>query len=292
MPLQQILPTWLALNNANFTSQSGMQDPVSGQPYNAGGLNLGDYFDVTNDEAASASYQSNGILYEGRYRLVQVDSGATAANVKTGTVGYVRAGSTVKSAVITNAGSGGTAGSYTVNATAGSGGGSGAQISVTVGSSGTVTSVSVINPGYGYVSAPSFNVATPTGASGATVAAQLGISVNVVTSGDVAYSGLSNSALAGIGLVRPVVFLNSITPGNYGFVQELGTATVLGSSNLSDKTIADYVDYDTSANNGTVTTRTSPTNSPIGKTIGNAIDTPQTSLLFKAILNNVPVVQE
>ena len=47
MPLQQALPTWLAINNCNFTSQSGQTDPVTGQPYNAGGLNAGDYFDLT-----------------------------------------------------------------------------------------------------------------------------------------------------------------------------------------------------------------------------------------------------
>src|ERR1700679_2738742 len=106
MPKIQALPTWLAWNNCNFTSPTGITDQATGQPIAAGGLNQGDYFDATNDEAASASFTTNGLLYNGRYRLVQVDSGATAANVKTGTVGYLRAGTTVKTVVTLTAGSG------------------------------------------------------------------------------------------------------------------------------------------------------------------------------------------
>ena len=56
MPQQQALPTWLALNNVNSPYQSGQGDAQTGFPYNAGGLNQGDYFDLTNDEAAGASY--------------------------------------------------------------------------------------------------------------------------------------------------------------------------------------------------------------------------------------------
>ena len=287
MPKQQILPTWTSFNNANFANQSGMSDPVSGEPYNSGGLNLGDYFDVTNDEAASMSYKQNGLCFAGRYRLVQVDSGATAANVKTGTVGYVRSGSTVKSVVITDAGSGGTNGTYTINANTGSGGGTGAQISVTV-SGGAVTSVSVVNGGYGYVSAPTFNVATPTGATAATVSAQLGISVNVVTSADIALGGNPNDA--GVGAVRPVIFLNSITPGNYGFIQELGVATVL--CNNAVEAANQFAIVDDTAKNGTLAA-SSATFGPFA--VGYVIDTfasaPPAGTPFKILLDG-PVVQD
>ena len=286
MPQQQILPTWTALNNANFTNPSGMSDPVSSQPYNAGGLNLGDYFDVTNDEAQGASYLTNGLLFEGRYRLVQVDSGATASNVKTGTIGYVRAGSTVKGVAITNAGTGQTTGSYVVQATAGSGGGSGASINVAVSGAGLITAVSVNTPGYGYVSVPSFNLAAVIGGSGGAVAPQLGLSPNVVTSYDVATGG--NAAQAGVGPVRPVVFLNSITPGNYGFVQELGTASVLGNASIgSGAAISNYVE----ATTGGTVNAPSATTSPTTSTIGQAVDLPIASNLFKVILNG-PVVQD
>jgi hypothetical protein len=223
MPNLQSLPTWGAWNNANFTSPSGLTDMASGQPVNAGGLNLGDYFDATNDEAANASYAANGRLYAGRYRLVQVDSGATAANVKTGTIGFLRTGGgsgAIRSVVITNAGTGATAGTYTINATAG-GGGTGASIQVVVASTGLITSATVLNGGFGYNSVPTFSL-TATSTSGGVVVAQLDSSPNIVTSGD----QISATATG----VRPVVFLNSITPGNYGFIQELGTATVLNAT--------------------------------------------------------------
>lgn len=274
MPYQRALPTWVSLNNANESSASGMTDQYTGQPMYGGGLNLGDYFDVTNDEAANASYTTNGILFSGRYRYVMVDSGATAANVKTGTVGYVRAGSTVKSVELLTAGSGQTAGTYTIQATAGSGGGSGAIIQVVVGSGGTITSVSVVNGGFGYVSVPTFSLASLGGTPG-TIAVQLSNSPNIVTSADQVAAG---TAVA----VRPVVFLNSITPGNYGFIQELGTATVLGKASGSNTALPAYVNAVTS-DNGVVTTAAA-SGSPIGSTIGLALDAPNNGVLFKVQL--------
>lgn len=282
MPQQQALPTWLALNNMNNSSQSGMTDPVTGFPYNGGGLNAGDYFDLTNDEAGNASYTTNGVLYSGRYRYVLVDSGATAANVKTGTVGYIRSGSTVKSAVITSAGSGQTVGSYQIAANPASGGGVGAIIQVIVGSAGTITSVSVVAGGYGYISVPTFSLTTLGGTTG-TVAAQLNATPNIVTSADQVGSSPS-SALP----VRPVVFLNSITPGNYGFIQELGVATVLAKSSVGTAAIGAYVNAVTT-DSGTVTT-TAQSGSPIGSTIGNAVDLPANSILFKALLGYAATV--
>lgn len=92
MPLQQILPTWLALNASNDTSPTFLSNLRTGATVFAGGLNLGDYFDLTEQEANNLSYTTNGTLHAGRYRRVQLDSGATAANVKTGTVGYMLAG--------------------------------------------------------------------------------------------------------------------------------------------------------------------------------------------------------
>ena len=222
MPLTPSLPTWLAINNANFTSPTALTDPDSGQQIAAGGLNLECYFDVTNGEASNASYAANGILYAGRYRLVQVDSGATSANVKTGTIGFLRTGGgtgAVKTVVITVPGTGATTGTYTVAANAG-GGGTGAVIQVVV-SGGAITSATVLNGGYNYNSVPTFSL-TATGTTGGTVVAQLDTTPNIVTSAD----QISATATG----VRPVVFLNSITPGNYGFIQELGTATVLNAT--------------------------------------------------------------
>ena len=47
MPFQPALPTWLAINNMNSVSPSGQTDNMTGYPYEGGGLNLGDYFDLT-----------------------------------------------------------------------------------------------------------------------------------------------------------------------------------------------------------------------------------------------------
>jgi hypothetical protein len=288
MPYQAALPTWLALNNVNSPYPSGQGDSVTGFPYMAGGLNQGDYFDLTNDEAAGASYPTNGLLFSGRYRYVQVDSGATAAYVKTGTVGYIRAGSTVASVVVLTQGSGQTVGTYQVAATVGSGGGSGAIIQVIV-TSATAITVSVVNGGFGYVSPPTFTLAT--GGTPGTVVAQLaGPSMNVVTSADIAI-GTASLANAGIGPVHPVVFLNSITPGNYGFIQELGVATVLAGSTFTQAQGYNAVPVSGASANGTMTTAV---NTYTVYSIGTVIDpitAPLAGTPFKILLNG-PVVQD
>ena len=278
MPFQPIVPTWLAWNNGNFTSPTALTDVRTGQPFAAGGLNLGDFFDATNQEAFQGSFTTTGTLFAGRYRFVQVDSGATAANVKTGTVGYLRAGTTVQSVVITAAGTGATAGTYSIAATAGSGGGSGAVIQVVVGSTGTIIFATVLQGGYGYVSVPTFSL-TITGTSGGTVAAELNTTPNLVTSFDIAATGTL--------YVRPVVFLNSITPGNYGFIQELGVATVLGNAAIGTAAVGNYVEA-TTGGAGTVDAATSLS----VRTIGQAVDLPLASNLFKIYMNYVPVVQD
>jgi hypothetical protein len=285
MPFQPALPTWLAINNVNSPYQSGQGDGATGFPYNAGGLNQGDYFDLTNDEAAGASYPTNGLLYSGRYRYVQVDSGATAANVKTGTVGFIRSGSSVKSVVVLTQGSGQTVGTYTINAVVGSGGGSGAIIQVIVTAAAAIT-VSVVNGGQGYVSPPTFTLAT--GGTPGTVVAQLGISQNIVTSADVALAG--NAALAGVGPIHPVVFLNTITPGSYGFIQESGVATVLATVSQT-QTVAQFAIVKNSSADGTMTA-SSATYGPYA--IGNILDpitSPLANTPFKIQLSE-PIFQD
>lgn len=69
-----------------YTSPSGMTDLRTGLPYQAGGLKVGDYFDLTEAEAQAQS----SALHEGRYRFVQVDSTATAANILQGTIGCMK----------------------------------------------------------------------------------------------------------------------------------------------------------------------------------------------------------
>lgn len=217
MPFQPIVPTWTAWNNANFTSPTALTDLRTGQPFAAGGLNLGDYFDATEKEANDGSYTTNGLLHAGRYRFVRVSSAATAGNVAVGKVGYLQPGTFVQSVQVLTQGTGQTVGTYVVT---GSGGGATVQatIQVVVNSATSIT-VTLLTPGSGYTSAPTFTLAT--GGTPGTVVAQLNTTVNNVTSAD-------NAA----NLVRPVIFLNSITPGNYGFIQELGVATVLSAASV------------------------------------------------------------
>ena len=54
MPLQPIIPIWGGLNTANSPSSTGLVDPVTNQQYNTGGLQVGDYFDLTEREANQA----------------------------------------------------------------------------------------------------------------------------------------------------------------------------------------------------------------------------------------------
>lgn len=210
MPYQPIVPTWLALNAANDDSPSYFTDLRTGNPVLAGGLNLGDYFDLTNPEANNLSYSVTGILYAGRYRRVQVDSGATAANVKTGTIGLM--------------------------------------------------------PSLAVVGLNPLGTRNPP--------------MNIVTSYD-----------QGIGLatnVRPVVFLNSITPGKYGFVQELGVATVLGAASLTGTPAIGVLINSVASGLSDVPSNTTAV---VKTTVGTAIDLPKAAALFRILMQYVPVVQ-
>jgi hypothetical protein len=203
MPLNQSPVTYFALNAANDTSPSAVTDAVTGQPLYISDLDIGVYFDLTCDEAIAMSNTTTGTLCSGRYRRVKVDSGATAANVKTGTIGLM----------------------------------------------------------------PSLAVQGSK------------ITMNTVTSAD---QSLAASTL------RPVVFLNTVTPGNYCFVQELGVATVLPGSSFTG-TAAAGVCVDVVQGTGVVTIPSGGT--PTTNTIGKSLEVPIPSTKFRVLLN-LPVVQD
>ena len=73
------------LNAVNSSVPYALTEPITGLGIPGTGLNLGDYLDLTLAEATNLSSTSLP-LYEGRYVFVKVDSGATAANVKRGTI--------------------------------------------------------------------------------------------------------------------------------------------------------------------------------------------------------------
>lgn len=222
MPLQQALPAWVVLNASNDTAASGMADVYTSFPYNAGGLNLGDYFDLTSQEAFRNCKPSVATLYEGRYRRIQVDSGATAANIKTGTIGLMA---------------------------------SQAAASQDIGN----------------------------------IGGKLPVSMNIVTSYDKGHLGAT--------VIRPVVFLNAITPGNFGWVQELGVASVLGKTTLTNATPAagDQIITTTGGLVDDPSQGTNLTYTLYAAIIGTAYDIPfngSTGVLFRILLDNVPVCQD
>lgn len=278
MPLVRGFPSWKNINSVDSSSSSGQIDNMTGLQWYGEGLYPGVYSDLTNKEAFELSNPGTGILYSGRYRYVQVDSSATAANVKTGTVGYMRLGSTVKTVAVLTQGTGQTTGTYQVAASGG--GGTGAIIQVVVTAANAVTAT-VLQGGIGYTSVPTFTLAT--GGTPGTVAVQLDTTPSVVTS----FDQVGSTAIA----VRPVVFLNSITPGNYGFIQELGTATVLGNSTFTTAAAVGALIQPKASGAGTVDVPTSTT-AVLSTSIGLAIDLPVAGNLFKIQLQYVPVVQD
>lgn len=216
MPLNQSPYGPFALNACDDTTGSGISDSVTGQPvFGIADWLTGLYFDLTNTEALALSNTTTGKLYEGRYRRVQVDSGATAANVKTGTIGLMSS----LAAVIKD---GDTAGNPTVN---------------------------------------------------------------IVTSYD--------QSIGAAAVVRQVVFLNSITPGNFGFVQELGTATVLGKATLTAATpvVGDVIVSSASGLADDPTQSGNITYTILKTILGDAIDLPVNGGKFRVLLR-LPVYQE
>jgi hypothetical protein len=198
LPFQPILPTWFALNAANDASPTSLTDLRTGNPIFAGGLNLGDFFDLTEAEANQLSYLTlpQVQLHAGRYRRVFVDSGATAGNVKVGTVGLMVAGGQPN--------------------------------------------------------------------------------LNRVTSYDKGIIG-----------AHPVVFLNAVTPGNYGFVQEGGVASVLMGATVQKASPAtgDVITYTTLGVGQDTTAQTiDPAN------LGVALSPPSPNTLCQVLLD-LPAVQ-
>jgi len=203
MPLVTTLPTWVALNAADDRSPTGFVDKRTKLPTMAGGLNLGDYFDLTEEEANRASFLDNGLLHAGRYRRIQVDPNANPNQIDVGYMGLIP--------------------------------------------------VSQLPPGGGRDA------------------------LNVITTAS------TTTAVFPMGqaLSRVAVFLNKITPGNYGFIQELGIATIRWGTSSGSSGIGSGVYMGTF---GTTTTGGSGM-------IGAVLETPQPANSLVLVLLNLPVVQ-
>ena len=264
----ELLPT--PLNAANDPSASGFVNLRTQQETNAGGLVLGDCFDIDDQGAANLSNTAIGTCYNGRYRRVQVDANATAANVAIGRVCYVVPGSTLLAGLLLTAGSGQTPGTYQIAAAGG--GGTGAIIQVVVTAAGTVTAQpTVVAKGSGYTTTPTFTVAA--GGTPATVQAVMIFNTYIVTTAD--KTGVNPSQPRG-------VFLNTITPGNFGWIQENGVATVQETTTTTSATVGAVV-TPVGAGNGTVQS-TVGTSALLPNSIGTSVDAPANNVLFRVLL--------
>lgn len=258
------------LNNSNDTSPSGFANLRTYQQTNAGGLVLGDCFDCDALFAAQQSYTPNGQLFEGRYRRIQVDANATAANVARGKAAYVVPGYSVLSALILTAGSGQTAGTYQVTGTGG--GGTGAILQIVVGTAGTVTTVpTVVQAGSGFTSAPTFTLAA--GGTAATFQSQMTLNTYIVTSYDV--TGVNLSQGRGI-------FLNSPTPGNYSWIQENGIGT-FDVGTVTGSAAVGMVLTPTASGAGLFTASVA-TAAPLAGAFGTALDQPIANTYIRGVM--------
>jgi hypothetical protein len=259
---------------AVYTSPTGLTDIRTGLTELGGGMNVGDFVDLTDAEAQSWSPN----LYAGRYRFVQLSTASTAANVVQGKPCGIAAPTTVGRVAISGVGSGQTAGTYLVNSSA-SGGTALAVAQVVVGAAGTITSATLVNPGAGFTSTPTFTVAA--GGTPGTILAQMAVSENVVSSFDA--SAISLNSVRGVFLGS--VTAAQITAGAFVFIQEQGVATALVTT-ATNTTVGCTAATVTA---GAITTATETTAHPIGL-LGLTLDVAAASTLVRVELN-LPVRQ-
>jgi hypothetical protein len=271
----RFITSYNGLTGVYYPSSTGLVDIRSGQPYVGGGLYLGATTELTGDEARSLTPPGASPVYAGRYRFVQIDPGATAANLGFGkAVGWAR-GTQVDQVPILTAGSGQTPGLYTATASAG-----GATIQYTINASGALASVSVTNGG-SYLSSdaiPTFTIAA--GGTPGTVVAQMNSSPNVVTSYDVAigFGALATTPARGVALGGPPTAADLANPA-YMWIVENGKANVLGGTIGSGNVAGNWVNPTAT---GTVTAGSANTYGV--STLGYALDIPQSSALFRVQL--------
>lgn len=253
---------------AVYTSPTGLTDIRTGLTELGGGMNVGDFVDLTDAEAQSWSPN----LYAGRYRFVQLSTAATAANVVQGKPCGIALPTTVGRLATATVGSGQTAGTYLISSSA-SGGTTLAVAQVVIGAAGTITSATLVQAGAGFTSTPTFTVAA--GGTPGTILAQMAVSENVVGSFDA--SSISLNSVRG-------VFLGSVTAaqilaGAFVFIQEQGVATAFVTT-ATNTTVGCTA---ASITAGVITTATETTAHPIGL-LGLTLDIAAASTLVRVEL--------
>ena len=208
---------------AVYTSRTGLTDLRTGYAELGGGFNVGDYMDLTESEAQSWSQQYAGqgtTLHEGRYRIVQLCAAATTGNTGFGKVVGTAPGSSVQGVSILTAGTGQTAGTYTVAASGGTSTTT-ATLQYVIGSAGTLISATILNGGaYTTATLPTFTLAA--GGTPGTVQAQMVQSSNYVTT----FDSSAINVLMARGVFLATVTAAQITAGAFVLIQESGIAPV------------------------------------------------------------------
>lgn len=257
-----------------YTSSTGLTDPRTLQPELGGGMNQGDYFDLTPEGARN--YPG---LFTGRYRFVRLSTASTAANIFQGAPAGIAKPTTVGTVAISTLGSGQTAGTYNVNSST-SGGTAVAVAQVVVGSAGTIISATLLQAGAGFTSVPTFTVAA--GGTPGTILAQMAISENVVGSFDTTATISLNNTPRGVFLNYTIptgtTLAALIAAGAYVFIQELGIATVL----VTTATATAIGSIAAGAAAGTVVTTTGATWVPAA--LGNTLDLSAAATLIRVEL--------
>lgn len=213
---------------AVYPSPTAQSDPVTGGLYLGTDFLEGNYADVSNEDAQQWNYQFGTQLKGGRYRICRLATNATQAKLpqiagRGGVVGWA-AGTFVQGAVIANAGSGYTDGTYNCVSTYNIGSQAPAVAQVVV-SGGLIIAASIIQGGGAFLAVPTFSLSEIPGGSSGSVLAQLFQSSSYVSTFD-----STDADPTDVGLVRGITYAAptaaQVAAGAWIVVQESGIAQV------------------------------------------------------------------
>jgi len=266
---------------AVYTSDTGMQDPVTGIPYLGGTLHEGDYVDLTKSEAAQWNVRFGSNLNTGRYRFVRLSPTATYSNIGFGKpVGYALP-TTVGQVAITAAGTGSGTGSVLCAST--TAGGTAATALVTV-AAGVITGVQLVYPGANFTSVPTWALTEITTAgitTSGTIESQMAVSPNVISSFD--SSSMQLSSVRGVALTT--ITAAQVTANAWIVIQEEGIAPVLVTTATNTAAGAQLA----ATTGAVVTATTASTALPVGF-MGYTMDVATSGQLLRAELQ-LPIRQ-
>jgi hypothetical protein len=264
---------------AIYTASTGLLDPITGAPERGGNFQAGNYCDLSEKDAQvwNQTYNPPLPFYEGRYRIVKLLPTGVAGNVGYGRPAAWASGSSVQQVSIAAQGDNYVAGTYIVSSTA-SGGTAKATAQVVIGGADNgIISATLLSPGAGFTSVPTFPLTELTGGAAASLLAQMLVSPNVV-------QGFDSSAIA-LAQPRGIFVCNTptaaqVTAGAYVVLQEAGIANVLITTATNNTTSGNYA---AATNGGIVTVSTPATAFPIGY-LGTTLDLAAANTLIRVSL--------